>query len=73
MPVCIISQVTIKKGLSPATIKVYMSAFRRCQISMGMTSRDHAFNAKLQAVQVGVAKAHTFGEGLRPEKLQLTQ
>ena len=72
MPVCIIPQLTTS-GLSPATIKVYLSAFRHCQISMGMPSRDHTCMPKLQAVQVGVAKAYAFGKGVRPEWLPIDQ
>ena len=43
----------------------YLLVLRCCQISMGMPSPDHASRLKLQAVHIGVAKAHTFGKGLR--------
>ena len=55
------------QGLSPATIKVYLSALRHCQISMGMPSADHASMPKLQAVQVGVAKTHARSAGVRDQ------
>ena len=54
------------QGLSLGIIKVYLSALRHYQISMGMPSPHNASIPKLQAVQVGVAKAHAFGKGHRP-------
>ena len=55
-----------KDSLAPATIKVYLSALRRHQISQDLPSPDHAAMPKLQAVQVGVAKAHAISTAPEP-------
>ena len=59
-----------KQGLTPATIKVYLSALRRHQISSDMPAPGHTAMPKLQAVQLGVAKAHVTGSdpGPHPQK-----
>ena len=63
MPVCRLTR-------TPELQSTYLSALRRCQISMGNAITRPHLHAKISS-NAGVAKAHVFSKGLRPERLPI--
>lgn len=61
------------QGLAPQSIRVYLSAVRSMQISLGLPNpRDQSSLPILQRVQAGIRRAHAAKESNPPTRLPIT-
>lgn len=70
---CYYTTYLAKQKLSPATIKVYLSALRHSQVALGLPGPDRSSMPKLKLVQRGIERARAIaGTNPSPPRLPIT-